>query len=250
MSLMEDMLKLNRVDAQLRGLRKRLDSAARYAEAQHRQLEDVAQRLEELRSRKRHVQARIGNLEAEGARLDEQLEKYRADLNSSVTNKQYTAVLTELNTVKAERSKIDDAILVEMEQIEEADAEIKAVTEQMAERSKMCDVAEAQLEERRAEVGARLAELERERSEAAEAIPPHDLAVFNEMARVYEGEAMAPLEEIDRRHREYACGACNMHVPFEQVVSLMSPSAELVRCPACNRILYIQEELRGALTPK
>jgi len=250
MSLTEDMLKLYRVDAELRGLRKRVDSAGKYYEAQKRQLDEVAQRLQDLRTHKRHVQARISNLETEGSQFDAQLEKFRADLNSSVTNKQYAAVLTELNTVKAARGKVDDAILEELEQTEQIDKEIQAVTQQMAERSKMCDVAEAQLNGRRQDVGAKVKELEGKREEAASAVPPRELAVFNEMADVYEGEAMADVEEIDRRHREFACGACNMHLPFEQVVSLMSPSAELVRCPACGRILYMKEELRGALTPK
>jgi len=250
MTLMENLLNLYRVDGQVRGLRSRLNSAARYFEAQTQQLDAVAQRLEELRTRKRHVQAKIANLETEGVTLDGQMEKFRRDLNSASTNKQYTAVLSELNTVKAARSRLDDTILAEMEQTEEIDRQVEAVSAQLAERAKICDVAEAKLREREQEIGSQLAELEAQRKTATAAVPGSDLAIFNEMAEAYEGEAMAPVEEIDRRHREYACGACNLHLPFEQVVNLMSPTCELVRCPACGRVLYMHEEVRGALTPK
>ena len=41
-----------------------------------------------------------------------------------------------------------------------------------------------------------------------------------------------------------------MHVPFEQVVVLLGGSGTLVRCTACTRILYLQEETRGALVKK
>ena len=100
MTLMERLTSLYRVDQQLRGLQTRLDSAQRYFSGQQKQLDVVRERLEELRTRRRHHQARIGNFETEGATIDQQVEKFRNDLNSATTNKQYTAVLSELDTVK------------------------------------------------------------------------------------------------------------------------------------------------------
>jgi predicted nucleic acid-binding Zn-ribbon protein len=250
MSLMESLLNLHRVDAQVRGLRRRLESANRYYEAQTRQLEAIRLQLEELETRKKHLKASIANLETEVRGIDEQLEKFREDLNKSVTNKQYSAVLTEMNTVKAKRSELEDRELQFMEQTESLDAEIGDVQAQLDERAKVRDHAEAQLAERRDEIGERLAELEAERKEAAAAVRGPALAIFEEMAEIHDGEALAPIEEVDRRHREYACGACNMRITFEQVSNAVSGSDTIVRCTACDRILYMQDELRGALTPK
>ena len=117
-------------------------------------------------------------------------------------------------------------------------------------RSTVRDAARIDLAEREAEVGDRLIELGAERDAAAAQVPGAELAVFNEMADCYDGEAMAVIEEIDRRHREYACGECNMHIPFEQVVVLLGGRDALVRCTACSRILYLQDETRGALVKK
>jgi predicted nucleic acid-binding Zn-ribbon protein len=248
MSLVENLLKLYRVDSQVRGLRSRVESAERYHTAQKSKHDEIAQLRKELETRKKHVQAHVKNLEVEAAGHDEQLEKFREDLNNSSTAKQYNAVLTELNTVKELRNALEDSVLEEMQRIDDLDKEITDVTEQLAERVKVRDVAESQLAEREQEVGERLAELEAERAVAAEAIPASTLALFDEIAHTHDGEVMAPVEEIDRRRREYACGECNMHMPFEQVASLMGHLDTIVRCTACSRILYLQEEVRGALT--
>ena len=247
MSLQESLLQLNQVDAQVRGLRSRLESAKRYLDAQSRQLQVVDDTQQELKTRLQHVKATIANHESEMATIDERIEKLRDELNSSETNKQYTAVLTELNTVKANRSEIEDATITEMESVDSIEAELAEVETQREERVKVRDHAEKQLREREAEIGTRLSELETEREHAAAAVPPEALAIFDDLCHIYDGEPMASVEEVNRRRREYACAACNILLPFELVSLLMGDIDSVVRCAACSRILYLQDELRGAL---
>lgn len=249
-SFIASLLNLFRVDAQVRGLRSRLDTAQHYLAAQEKQLRELQQQHEELAARRRQTQAKVANLEVEIAAVDERLEKYREDLNSSVTNKQYTAVLTELNTVKLNRNVLEERVLEEMERIEKLDAELTQADAHAAERVKIRDAARAQLDERQAEIGQRLTELESERAAAAAELPAAELELFNELAEQFDGEVMAQVQEIDRRHREYACSECNMHVPFEAVSLLVSGGNAIVRCSACGRILYIGDEMRSSLSKK
>jgi uncharacterized protein len=250
MTLMDNLLNLYRVDMQVRGLRSRLESAERYLKAQNKLFDDLTAQRDELVSRKKQLQATIANLESEIASIDQKLEKFRGDLNASSTSKQYNAVLTELNTVKLERSKTEDRMIEEMERVEQIDKDIASLEAQLIERQKVRDHAERELAEKRTEIGERLAELERERAEAASAVPASELEVFDKLADDYEGEAMANIEVIDKRRREYACGACNIHLPFEQISVLKGRSDTLVRCTACRRILYMQDETRESLAKK
>ncbi len=250
MESINSLLNLYRVDGQVRALQKRLDSAQRYLQAQTKNLDALTEQLQELKTRKRQTQATIGNLEVETAAADERLEKLRTELNSAVTNKQYSAVLTELNTVKLNRSEVEDRILGDMERIEQLEKQIDGVQAQRDDRGKVRDVAQSELDQRQANIGQRLEELADERRAAAAEVPPAALAIFDEMADCYDGEALATILEIDRRHREYACGSCNMHVPFERISLLLGGSDDVVRCTACSRILYLQEETRGSLAKK
>lgn len=250
MSLTDDLISLFHIDANVRGLRSRLESAQRYLDAQNRMLADLNQQREECEVRQRHVKATVGNLEGEVAVLDQRLEKLRDELNIATTNKQYTAVLTERNVVKNARSELEDRALEEMERIEETGTQLEAIAASIAEREKVRSVAESQLAQRHEEVGERLAELEVERETAAKVIPGAQLRIFDEMADCYDGEALGRIEEIDRRRREYACGSCHMSLPFETVAALLSGGEAIGRCTACGRILYLADETRGAFAKK
>ncbi|MFK7959827.1 MAG: zinc ribbon domain-containing protein [Phycisphaerales bacterium] len=250
MPLMDSLLKLHRVDAQVRGLRSRLDSSERYLRQQQTQLDQLTGRLEELTTRRKQMQARISAFETEGGGLDERIEKFRGDLNNAANTKQYQAVLTEVETVKNRRKEIDDQTIQEMEGVESLAAEITQLETDVAERTTLRDAAQAQRDERAGEVSGRLTELEQERTDAAGAVPGEALRVFDNAADLHDGEAMASVEEVSRRHREYACGECHMHLPFELVANLMGTVNHAVQCTNCKRILFLEEETRGALAPK
>ena len=250
MSLMDDLQKLFRIDSQVRGLESRVKSAERYLKGQQTKLDTLADDLAELATRERHLKAEIANAESEMAAFDERIEKLREELNSSETNKQYTALLTEINTIKASRSEIETMAIATMQKVDAVAEEIKAIRDLHAERKKHRDQAAADLEERKSDVGDRLSELQRERTGAAEKIPADALESFNVLADQYDGEAMAPVEVIDRRNREYACKACNMHLPFETVSVLMGMGTSLTTCTNCQRILYMQEETKGVIAGK
>lgn len=247
-TVLEQLVNLHRVDSQLRGLRVRLDAADRHLATQDRHLGAIRHQIDELLSQRKQLQAKVGNLEVEAKAMDERVERLRSELNSQQTHKAYTAIQSELNNLKSDRTNVDGRTLGEMELIERLGAEAAKLELAAAERLKLRDHAAKEFEERRSEVGERLAQLTRERDEAAAAIPEATRELFNRIAKMYSGEALAAVEEVDRRSKEYACTACNVHLPFELISRLLSPGGAVVQCQGCRRILYLQQETRTAIT--
>jgi predicted nucleic acid-binding Zn-ribbon protein len=103
------------------------------------------------------------------------------------------------------------------------------------------------LESRRAEIKDSLATLEAERDEKADAIPSNAQQLFDDLADDFDGEAMASIELIDKRRREYACNTCNVHLPFDIVNRVTGRPDEVVQCQGCLRILYASDGCREAL---
>jgi predicted nucleic acid-binding Zn-ribbon protein len=206
-------------------------------------------RSHELAQQLQQTKAHLANLENEVASADARVNHLREQMNSVKTNKEYSAMLVEVNTLKADKGKVEDQAMVLMEQVEKLEGELAEVSAAIEEQAKIQARADADLAERTGEVGDRLDEVKAERQQRAAAVPPDVLEVFERMADSYDGEAMAPIVEQDRRRMEYLCGGCYMNLPVEMVNKLIRAD-ELTRCTSCQRILFIEQELRETMGAK
>ena len=247
MSLTDDLIGLYRVDSQLRGLRTRVDSAKEMLDIRRRKLADVQAKHDEASSRQRQSQAHLANLEGESEDFGARIEKLRSELNASTTDKQYQAVLGEMKSLQGLRDEVETSQIAELERQEAATREVQEIDEQLGERSRLVDLAVEECTSCEQAVSERMGELERERATAAERIPDRILKNFDEIADQTEGETMAPIIEVSKRHREYSCGACHVQIPYYLVVELHSDSNKSIQqCPNCIRILYLETAEAGA----
>ncbi len=240
MSLTDDLIALYRVDSQWRGLRSRVDSARDVLRIRERKLGDVKALHEESESRRRQAQAHVANLEGEAADFAARIEKLRTELNASTTDKQYQAILTEMKSLQSLRDEVETSQLAEMERIESMSREVEDLAEQVADRTRLVEVARNECAECEAAVAERLGELERDRADAAAKIPDKVMTIFDEVAEQNEGETLAAVIEVSKRHREYSCGACHVQMPYYLVVNLHDTSTGVQQCPNCNRILHLE----------
>lgn len=244
MSITDKLLSLYRIDQQIQGLTTRVNAARRYYEAQQRQLTELESRRSAAQTQARQLSATAANLETDVKGLDQRIEELRKRMNEAQSAKEYKAVLTELNTVKADRERIETEAIESLSKVDAMNAQIAEIEAEIEQRRKVHDVAAQQLDSEKGEIASRLEELKSRRTQAAAAVPAEAMAEFEQLARRNEGEAMAEIIEEDRRRQEYCCGACNMTVPVE-VVSVLLSRATTANCPSCRRILYLSEELRG-----
>lgn len=236
------LVKLFQADQALRAVQEKYEAAARGVRIQERRVKELRSRLDDLQRRQQENQAKAANLELDLKTRDAHIEKLRTQQQNTRNNREYQAILLEINTQKIDRSKVEDATIKVMEQVERDGAELDTLEAQHASES-------ARLEQMRSEISGRLAELQAdidrvtpEREQASEAVPPTAQAAFNRLAERYDGEAMAALARIHPRREEYACTVCNIDVVTD-VYNRLHSRDDMVFCPSCGRLLYIPEEL-------
>lgn len=236
------LVKLFRADQTLRAAQERYDSAARSVRILERKVNELSTRLASLQQALREQQAKAGNMELDLKTRDAHIEKLRTQQMEAKTHKEYQTFLTEINTQKVDRNKVEDQTIEALEVVERSQGEVKTLAAQLAEEQKRLDEVRGQLSGKLAELQAEIDAIRPSRDEAYNAVPPKARAMFDKQAERHDGEAMSALEKPSRRVEEYVCGACQMSLVVD-VYNRLHSRDDMVMCTSCGRLLYIPEEL-------
>jgi predicted nucleic acid-binding Zn-ribbon protein len=247
MGVTDALVRVHRVDKQLRDLRARLRAAERFLKDQDSELGQLDAKRASLEAQLRQTEAAGAERESEAARLQARVDQLREQMNSAKTNKEYKAFLAEVNTFKADKDRVDEEELELLAKVDELKEALAGLNRQRDERSKMRGVAASDRDQRSDEIKGRVEELQAERDKLAADVPAEILGQYEALVRQLDDEAMAPIEELDRKRHEYSCGACMMSIPVETVSELLTAGDKISRCVSCGCILYIEPELADAV---
>lgn len=247
MPLQDQLYNYFELDQRVRAMRSRLDASTRRKDAQQRKLDQLKQAAAELAQQLKTAKAHASTLEHEADAIEARITTQRDKMNNVTSNKEYSALLVEVNTLKADKSKLDDAQLESMSRADALSDEAQALAEKVEAQTKLVANATKEVQEAQSEVGDKLKELEAERDAAGGPISNDIRKTFDRLSHTYDGEAMAEISEQDRRRMEYTCGGCYTLLPVESVNSLITKPDQLTTCGTCNRILYVSSELRESL---
>lgn len=236
------LVKLFEADQALRDAQRRYDAAARNVRIQERKVKDLQTRHADAVTRRQQGQAHAATLEVDLKARDAHIEKLRDQQQNSRNNREYQALLLEINTQKIDRNKVEDAAIKAMEEVEKTEAEVNDLASQLEHETSRLEAMRSEISDRLAELQAEIDRLQPQRDAAAAEVPPTAAAAFDRLAERYEGEALAALTRTHPRREEYACTACNMDVVTD-VYNRLHTRDELVACPSCGRLLYIPEDL-------
>ncbi|MCX5658166.1 MAG: hypothetical protein NTW19_00405 [Planctomycetota bacterium] len=249
MPLQEDLRQLFLLDQQLRGMRSRLDSATTRHQRQLKKLEQSNRQKSELADQYKQAQVKVTGLEKQAAEIEQRITTLREQMNTVKNHKEYQALVVEVNTIKVEKGKSEDQALEHMTKAETLKNELDAITADVLAQEKLVVVAENEVKTCRAELGKQLDELTAKRDLAAQELPTDVRVTFERIAVLHDGDAMAHIILEDRKNMEYSCSGCYMQQPIERVSALMSRGSQITCCASCGRILYLEPELKEAISP-
>lgn len=237
------LLRVYRVDEQLKGLESRLRGDDRFLKDQDGELGRIDKQKQAIESQIRQLKATLGNSESEIKGFDDRMESLRAKMGNAQTSREHKAFLTELNTIKADRDRIETAALEGMAKIEALTKEVEALAAKRAEREKVRKVALGKRDTIATEIGPRVEELRAQRAALAADVPGEALRIYKELmsSRGEDEDIMCVIEVADMKRHEFNCSGCMKSLPLEVVSGLLS-KGNLTRCKSCGLILFLSEE--------
>jgi predicted nucleic acid-binding Zn-ribbon protein len=237
--------RLQRIEIELSALREKVN-------AKHRAVRGSKHRLQQIDAdlAAKQVQLKQDQVEADRSELDRkaresEITKLREMLNRVKTNKEYSAILTQINTDKADNAKLEDRVLKMLSALDQSKEAIRQLQESRAKESERLQSLTASAAEFETSVRGQIDALETKRQEATEELPATVVKMFDRIAKKHGGEAMARAVQPNPRREEFVCEGCNMGVTLEQVSALQGRD-EIQMCHTCGRILYMAEAVAEA----
>lgn len=235
---LEALHRLQEVEIQIAEIRSTVERKQRAVRRQRRRIADLDARIQADQNQIRNEQVEADRLDLDVKAREAEITKYRQALQAAKTNKEYSSLLTQLNTLKADGSKVEDRVLALLGQIDKRKAELESVIGERAAEAEKLSALEAEAREAEERNRDRISALEAQRDEAAAGVAPSALEVFNRIAQKNDGQALATVVRTNPKRAEYACEGCNMTVTIEQVNAILSRD-DAVTCNNCGRILYV-----------
>lgn len=172
----------------------------------------------------------------------EKLRRFQEQISLVRTQREYGALLQEIDTVKAQIKESEEQALEAMERQEEARERTAEKREAFRDLDARYAAELVKWEQEKPAVELEIRQLQTTIEVLRERLPPAILGQFERLHDRHAGKALAPVLETQRGARGpkmWHCGACNYRVRPQAVVEIRN-GRSLILCESCKRILYLQ----------
>lgn len=228
---LEKLVQLQRAETRLKELQAALDDLPRQKVTHEQALLAERGRLDAARTELDQCQRARRQKEGDLQALETRRDKYKGQLRDVKTNKEYSAMLHEIEGVEREIRAVEDAILGELERVEGLEVAVRNEQADFLQAEERHRVELSRLAQQQQELEARRAAAQAERDGVAAALPPDQVERFLRVAKA-RGTAVAEAKD----------GLClQCHVQLRPQLFLeVKRNEDLIECPSCYRLLFYE----------
>ena len=188
------------------------------------ELTSEQQRLDDLRHQQHSAEWDIDDLTSKITTAEGQL------YGGKITNpKELSSLQHEVNTLKANRDQAENKALEIMDQVEQAEASIAALSSELEKLKDEWHSQQQQLSDEIDNLKGKLSDLQQKRQELSSEIDPQALELYEKL-RKQKGQAVAKVEQG-------ICRGCRLSLSSSELQQ--ARGGNLVHCSSCGRILFL-----------
>jgi len=227
---LELLWELQKIDLELKGIKEEKDrypkEMKQLDEKQKIEKERIQKEKEKIESLEKTRRQKEGHLNLE----QEKIKRAEGRMFEVKTNKEYQALLSEIDAIKAANSRMEEEVLQVLDEIDE-------LKKDLSKREKEVGITLEKIEGERKKLQEKMAHDERvwskqvERREVlSKQIESKLFKLYNTLKEKRQGVGVVSV-------KNETCQGCFVNVPPQMFIEVQKNNT-LIRCPHCNRILY------------
>jgi predicted nucleic acid-binding Zn-ribbon protein len=177
------------------------------------------------------------DVELQLAQKQESLKKYQQQMLTIKTNREYDALVTEIDKVKEGIRELENRELELMELIERTEKELEGMDDKVAEIKKTNQEQLSSLQDKIDSVGGLIQSRVAERERMLQQINKRIVTIYERVRKGKGGDVVVPV-------RKRACGACFKALPPQKIQEIKL-GREIITCDSCGRLLIWTDESNG-----
>jgi hypothetical protein len=191
--------------------------------------------LKSLEDKLKSIQVIQKELELDLKAKEEGISKADGSLSLLKTNKEYQARLLEIENMKADKSIIEEKVLLGYDDVDAARRALEAEKAIVIQYEKEFSAKKKQVDDDVAIIGDQLKVKESQRARIAPEVRPDYLSRYERVLKNKDGLGIVKV-------LDHSCGGCYMHLT-EQVMNELKKYEQIISCDQCARILYLADDL-------
>ena len=234
-SELQQLMQLQTIDYDLGELERSKEYLPDMMDNLNKEIEEAQKRFETATKSEEESKLKQSSLELEVATKQKELEKYQEQMMSIKTNKEYDALVSQIDTLKQEIDTSETEILNLIEQVSELEKEIEESKTQLGKieenNNTQLDILKVKINS----IGDKVASKDKERVSVLTSIPRQLLSTYERVRRGRGGDVVVA---VKRR----ACGACFKSLTPRRVQEIKG-AEKIFTCDYCGRMLYWHESV-------
>jgi uncharacterized protein len=166
-------------------------------------------------------------------RINESIVKTKERMLEVKNNKEYQAMLKEIETAESSRNEVETAIISILEELDKLAVLVKKDDEILKQNKAKYEQEKKTIENDLNAVDTDVVNWEKKRNDLQKNVPNDLLATYEKIRKRNKGIGVTSVWKS-------VCNGCHMNIP-PQLYNEIQRSEELFSCPNCNRILYFQD---------
>lgn len=230
---LELLLKLQNVDYDLGELERSKEYVPDMIENLRREIDETESQMENVKKQLSDARLEEKDVELNLKEKEEKLKKLQERMMAIKTNKEYDALIREIDQIKMDIGNLETRAVELMEIIETEGKDLEIITGKAESIRKTNGRQLSSLQEQIDSVGAKIDEKDKERKELASHVGKRAIATYERIRRGKGGAAVVAV-------RKRACGACYKALPPQRIQEIKL-GEQIITCDSCGRMLVWTE---------